>query len=143
MQLPVLTSNVFSTITKFIEEPIRKTLGFNTLLELILNRKSSRDTSLQILLNYCTRPDEKLRDEAIQLVKAKLYGDQRFTKSIYVFALESLSKLATSNLKSDETDGQEQDVKNIAEPTWNKTSVKQQIQLFLSICEKTPALFHK
>ena len=79
--LPFLPNAAFDILQAYCEHPDRITLGLSTLRDLIVQRPTSRETALQLVLSYASLDNEALRSPAIRLLTNKLFPIPSVSKS--------------------------------------------------------------
>ncbi|GMH39312.1 hypothetical protein BSKO_07210 [Bryopsis sp. KO-2023] len=80
------------------------TLALTTANTIMDARPPLRETMLNVILEVTTCRDEDSRDQAIRLVKNKLYSKEEFSAKIEAFAVASLERLKAAGKESDQSE---------------------------------------
>ena len=122
VEIPKITDECNLFIDEYLKDSLRISSGLNALKDLILERETSRDFCLKKFMNLTISEDENIQLSSIGLIQTSLFDLEVVSKDIEVFAIEKL------NLFLDENS------------TWNSDSIRSNILLFFSLCEKKTEL---
>ncbi|KAJ8651678.1 hypothetical protein O0I10_012746 [Lichtheimia ornata] len=152
LDAPAINTEAIDLIRKHMsDEPSRFVSCVSTLRDLVANRPPVRDMCLDVLLEYCTNPDVKMRSTGIVVVKKWVPDHPTIAPKVEAFAIKALhtltgeppaKKVEAMDVDPPTENGQEQDTEEekkeqVEEPAeWSEQDVVRHAELFFALCAK-------
>ncbi|KAI8375827.1 hypothetical protein BD560DRAFT_392035 [Blakeslea trispora] len=128
LDAPELDDRVIELVRHNLENvPERFVSCVSTLRSLVTNRPPIRFSALQVLLDLCTNPNDKMRRTSIVAVKKWNTNQNDINDRVESFAVEALHTLSNDSVMTDETG-------------WTEKDVVRHAELYFVLCTKKPSL---
>lgn len=152
LDAPAINTEAIDLIRKHMsDEPSRFVSCVSTLRDLVANRPPVRDMCLDVLLEYCTNPDVKMRSTGIVVVKKWVPDHPTIAPKVEAFAIKALhtltgeppaKKVEAMDVDPPTENGQQEDTEEekkeqVEEPAeWSEQDVVRHAELFFALCAK-------
>lgn len=152
LDAPAINTEAIDLIRQHMtNEPSRFVSCVSTLRDLVANRPPVRDMCLDVLLEFCTNPDVKMRSTGIVVVKKWVPDHPTIAPKVEAYAIRALDTLTgeppakkveekmdvDSPVENDQQDTEEEKKEQVEEPAeWSEQDVVRHAELFFALCAK-------
>ncbi|RCH77617.1 hypothetical protein CU098_003446, partial [Rhizopus stolonifer] len=123
LDAPELDQKVIDLVQQNLNVPERFVSCVSTLRSLVTNRPPIRLAALQVLLDLCTNPNDKMRRTSIVAVKKWNTNQEEMNGRVESFAIKSLHALKSTE--------------------WTEKDVVRHAELYFVLCTKKPSLLQE
>lgn len=152
LDAPAINTEAIDLIRQHMtNEPSRFVSCVSTLRDLVANRPPVRDMCLDVLLEFCTNPDVKMRSTGIVVVKKWVPDHPTIAPKVEAYAIKALDTLTGEPpakkveekmdvdppVENGQQDTEEEKKEQVEEPAeWSEQDVVRHAELFFALCAK-------